>query len=65
MYKCFDCGRIFETPHTWQEPRGEFWGMPCTETVSGCPYCDGDYEEVKGFGFQYDDAEAGENNDDD
>ena len=39
--------------------------MPCTETMSGCPYCDGDYEEVKGFGFQYDDDDdEGEDDDD-
>lgn len=46
MYKCIDCGTVFKHPETWQESRGEYWGMPCSETVSGCPVCRGDYEEV-------------------
>lgn len=62
MYKCNDCGRVFDEPHTWKESRGEFWGQPCYETLSGCPYCEsGDIDEVKGFDFQYDE---GENDDD-
>lgn len=46
MYKCCDCGEIFTEPDFWEEGRGEFWGVSCSETVSGCPYCRGDYEEV-------------------
>lgn len=45
MYKCLDCGAIFDKPAQWEEDRGEFWGVPCTETCYGCPVCDGDYEE--------------------
>ena len=47
-FKCLECGHIFEQGEqaTWQESRGEFWGNPCNETVSGCPICKGDYEET-------------------
>lgn len=48
MYKCCECGAIFEEGEEarWEEDRGEFWGVRCSETVSGCPECHGDYEEV-------------------
>lgn len=46
MYKCCECETIFETPETWEEDRGEFWGVRCSETVCGCPHCRADYEEV-------------------
>ena len=46
MYRCIDCGAIFEDPVTWKESRGEYWGFPCSETMSGCPECEGDYEEA-------------------
>lgn len=45
QYVCLDCGREFDTPAHWEESRGEYWGVPCTETVYGCPFCRGDYEE--------------------
>ena len=45
-YKCVECGAIFEEPATWEEDRGEFWGVSCSETMSGCPECHGDYEEA-------------------
>ena len=38
MYKCSNCGEIFEEPNTIKED----WG----ETFYVCPYCNGDYEEV-------------------
>lgn len=46
-YICLDCGHIFEDGEqsTWSESRGEFWGYNCSELVSGCPICGGDYEE--------------------
>lgn len=47
-YRCNDCGRIFDEDEiaTWNESRGEFWGQPCYETMSGCPYChSGDLDE--------------------
>lgn len=46
MFKCCECGCIFEEPKSWQESRGEFWGIPCSETMYGCPNCEGDFEEV-------------------
>lgn len=47
-YKCFDCGHIFEDGEEarWEESRGEYWGVPCSETVTGCPLCKGDYEKT-------------------
>lgn len=49
MYKCMECGHLFEEGEqkTWKEERGEFWGDPCTETMSGCPLCKNAYEEIK------------------
>lgn len=49
MYRCLECGHLFEEGEqaTWKEDRGEFWGSPCSESVSGCPICKGDYEEIK------------------
>lgn len=38
MYKCSNCGEIFEEPNAIKED----WG----ETFCVCPYCNGDYEEV-------------------
>lgn len=46
MYKCYDCGAVFDEPIEREEGRGEFWGVSCSETVSGCPECRGDYEEA-------------------
>lgn len=47
-YKCLDCGHIFEEDEQarWSESRGEYWGSPCYETMSGCPVCKGEYEET-------------------
>lgn len=46
MYKCIECGHIFEEGEqsVWKEDRGEYWGVPCSETMYGCPICKGDYE---------------------
>lgn len=43
MYKCLDCGHIFEDGEeaTWSESRGEYHGVPCSEVVYGCPICRG------------------------
>ena len=48
MYKCLECGNLFEEGEeaTWSENRGEFWGSPCSESVSGCPICKGEYEKT-------------------
>ena len=36
MYICDECGETFEEPKTYYEDRGEFWGQPCREEISGC-----------------------------
>ena len=47
-YKCLNCGHIFEEGEEarWNESRGEYWGFPCSEEMSGCPLCRGDYEKT-------------------
>lgn len=47
-YKCLECGHIFEEGEQarWCESRGEFWGMPCEESMIGCPLCKGNFEET-------------------
>lgn len=45
IYRCFDCGYVFDEPKTWQEYQGECHGVPAFETFSCCPCCGGDYEE--------------------
>ena len=40
-YKCIECGCEFDEPI--KEERGEFWGMPCDETLAGCPHCRGEF----------------------
>lgn len=53
MYKCRACGEIFDEPYLREaeEDRGEYWGVPCTETMyySECPHCgeEGDFIEGK------------------
>lgn len=48
MYKCAECGHLFEEGEEkkWREDRGEYWGSLCTEEMSGCPLCGGEYEEA-------------------
>ena len=45
---CIDCGHLFDEDDiaTWEESRGEYWGSECSESVSGCPRCNGDYVEA-------------------
>lgn len=45
---CLECGHVFDEEDIvrWQESRGEYWGAPCYETVTGCPACRGDYVET-------------------
>ena len=49
-YRCCECGKIFDEKDvlTIEEDRGEFWGMPCTETCYYSPCCTGDFEEIYG-----------------
>lgn len=48
-YKCLECGHIFDEGEQarWIESRGEYWGTPCSEEMSGCPLCKGEYEKTK------------------
>ena len=45
---CLDCGETFDENEidTWEESRGEYWGVQCCESMSGCPYCRGGYVET-------------------
>lgn len=45
-YRCNECGHIFEEGEqtVWQETHG--FAEPPYETMSGCPLCQGDYDEV-------------------
>lgn len=45
MYKCCDCGNIFEYPTEWYETHG--LDTPPYEHWSGCPRCCGSYEEAE------------------
>lgn len=42
-YYCEDCQQWFDDPDVveFDEPRGEYWGIPCTEHMIEwhCPYC--------------------------
>jgi hypothetical protein len=40
-YRCANCGAELEEDEvkTIEDPRGEFWGMPCSETIYVCPVC--------------------------
>lgn len=50
MIRCEDCGEVFETPDTYSECIGEFWGAPAYETFGCCPFCGSselDYDYIK------------------
>ena len=49
MYKCTECGHLFEEGEqdVWYENQGECHGVTAMERFSGCPLCRGDYEEVR------------------
>lgn len=42
-YICLDCGKRFNHFKRVEESRGEFWGIPCSETMYYCPHCGSDY----------------------
>lgn len=49
MYKCYDCGYVFEEPKEYSEdrtPGGVFEGGSFIEHYTGCPSCSGAYDEV-------------------
>lgn len=49
MFICLKCGKVFDEDEVkvWEEYRGEYWGMDAYETMSGCPSCEGSYEEAE------------------
>jgi DNA-directed RNA polymerase subunit RPC12/RpoP len=48
MYKCENCGAIFSEQRMIQESRGEYWGVPCYETMYYCPKCGNeDFDEYE------------------
>ena len=45
MYKCRDCGQVFEEPARTVD-KVEFWGMEVEMESFSCPCCEGDdYDE--------------------
>lgn len=56
-YHCLECDREFDEPDEWEEDRGEFWGVPCSERMSGCPYCRGEYMTVEEYEKEYGESE--------
>ena len=50
MYKCCDCGHIFEIPEIYYEDRSpacSFEGGSFIEEYNGCPICGGAFNEVQ------------------
>lgn len=49
MFRCCDCGRIYDSADELkkvEESRGEFWGIPCAETMYYCWCGSDDFEDV-------------------
>ena len=49
MYKCCDCGLVFDTPKEYSEDRTPYGGYPepgFTEHFAGCPSCGGAFNEA-------------------
>ena len=48
MYKCLDCGHIFEDGEEkrYTENVGECFGFPAYQEFRSCPICGGDFEET-------------------
>ena len=50
MYKCFECGAVFDTPTRYVEdctPGGVFEGGQFLSSHMGCPYCAEAYGSVE------------------
>lgn len=45
-FVCLECGNIFSEPTRWKEDRGECFGFPSYEEISGCPNCSGGYTKA-------------------
>lgn len=49
MYKCCDCGLVFDNPKTYSEdrtPGGAFEGGSFNYSWEGCPSCEGAFDEA-------------------
>jgi len=49
MYKCCDCGLVFDNPKEYSEDRTPYGGYPepgFTEHFAGCPSCEGAFDEA-------------------
>lgn len=46
MYKCEECGMVFDEPIEFVVQDLEHFGTPCQETAYGCPKCKGTFEEA-------------------
>lgn len=55
MYKCQTCGRIFAELIEWEEFRGECFGFPSYEKMSGC--CCGSMDVIE-LNEDFDEPEA-------
>lgn len=44
MYRCIECGTIFEEPYIYYETHG--LDTPPYEEMRVCPVCEGDFDEV-------------------
>lgn len=49
MMICNNCGKQFEEDEVGHyEEKDQFWGFPCTQRFSCCPYCgDDDIEDIE------------------
>ena len=46
MFVCCECRNVFSDPISWMEDRGECFGFPSYEQLSGSPCCKETYVEA-------------------
>ena len=46
MYKCCNCGAIFEEPSTFLVNYGEYFGSYSLTQEEGCPFCKNDFYPI-------------------